>query len=75
MDDNWTIILIIVAVLFAGGLGWIFGADYGYRRGWLMGERSAAQRSLRQIALAEDRVARAYARERKTIEAVSQKAE
>jgi hypothetical protein len=71
MDDNTlTIVLIFVAVVVAGGVGFIIGADIGYRRGWLFGERSAAKRTLRQIQFAEEQVQKVLARERRTIERV-----
>ncbi len=75
MDDWVTIVLIIVAVAAAFGVGGILGADIGYRRGWLFGEASAQKRSLRQIKFAEEQVAKVLAREARTIERVYGNAE
>lgn len=68
MDEFWTIVLILGAVLFSGGLGFVIGADIGYRRGWRFGEASAAKRTLRQIQFAEERVEYALAREKRLLE-------
>lgn len=67
MGDWWTIVLIVVMAALALGLGWLFGADYGYRRGWVMGERSAAKRTRRQLEFADKQIAKVMARERDTI--------
>jgi len=66
MPDTLTIILTVIMAGAALGLGWIVGADWGYRRGWIMGERSVAKRTRRQIehteAWARKQTARVYER-------------
>lgn len=64
MGDWWTVLGVLVAAAGLLGLGWLIGAEQGYRRGWLFGEQQARRRTLQQIELLERRVEMARAHEK-----------
>ena len=58
MDDWVTIALILVMAVVAAGVGALFGADWGYKRGWRYGEKQARTRTLRHMKVLQDALER-----------------